>query len=278
MLSIIICSISTKEVDLIRKNISDTIGVNFNYELLVFDNNVAKYGITTIYNQLASKSKYSNLLFIHEDVAFITTNWGVKLIQLLQNKKNGIIGLAGSTYLPSVPSGWYLHDEKYNNVYIHQGFKYKEAPIRFDNQGKDLTPVYLLDGVFLAMRKEVWLEFPFNERLGGFHAYDVDICQRVCSKYQNLFTNQIELLHKSEGKVDEIYFDSILSYKKPYLNYNYPKRDFKIEVELLKQLYLNIRCFYDKYDSISKIKNYYSIRILGIYGYFKFKKFLKNAR
>ena len=278
MLSIIICSISPKEVDIIRKNIRDTIGVDFKYELLVFDNRIEKLGITLVYNQSAFKSKYSNLLFIHEDVAFITTNWGEKLIQLLQNKKNGIIGLAGSTYLPSVPSGWYLHDEKYNNVYIRQGFKYKEAPIRFDNQGEDLTPVYLLDGVFLAMRKDVWLEFPFNESLMGFHAYDVDISQRVSAKYQNVFTKQIELLHKSEGKVDEAYFDAILHYKNAFFNYCYPKRDFKIELELLKQFYSYLRCYHDKDVCVSKIQKYCSFRILGIIGYFKFKTFLNNAK
>lgn len=278
MISILVCSISPIDLDNIKKNIESTIGQDSLYEIICFDNRIHNYGITKVYNILANKAKYPNLIFVHEDVEFINFGWDQLLMKLLQNKKNGVIGIAGSTYLPSVPSGWYLLNEKYNKVYIHQGFKYKNADIRFDNQGDDLTPVYLLDGVFLAMRKEIWVEFPFNEKLEGFHAYDVDICQRVCSKYQNIFTKQIEILHKSEGKVDKTYFDTILKYKNAYSNYSYPKRDFKIEVELLKQFYLNIRCFYDKNESISKIKGYYSIRILGINGYFKFKKFLKNGR
>ena len=276
MFSVITCSTNSNFLNLLEQSIKKTCLLD--YEIIFIDNSVEKLSLTKAYNIGALKARYPNLVFVHEDVEFINTGWDQCLLNIIENKQCGIVGIAGSTYLPSTPSGWYLPDEKYNKVFIRQGFKYKEAPVRFDNQGEDLTPVFLLDGVFLAMRKEVWVEFPFNERLRGFHAYDVDICQRVCSKYQNLFTNQIELLHKSEGKVDESYFEAILRYKNPYLNYNYPKRDFKIEVELLKQLYLNIRCFYDKYESISKIKNYYSIRILGIYGYFKFKKFLKNAR
>ena len=275
MISIIICSINESLLKECKASIDKYI--NTHYELIVIDNLRFNLSITQAYNKGASEAKFDLFLFLHEDIEFYTNDWGNILISIFKQNKIGVLGIAGSTYLPSVPSGWYLHDEKYNNVYIHQGFKYKEAPVRIDNQGEDLSPVYLLDGVFLAMRKEVWVEFPFNEKLGGFHAYDVDICQRVCSKYQNIFTKQIEILHKSEGKVDKTYFDTILKYKNAYSNYSYPKRDFKIEVELLKQFYLNIRCYYDKNESISKIKGYCSIRILGINGYFKFKKFLKNA-
>jgi hypothetical protein len=276
MISIIICSIQKTLLEKCKLSIAKTIGIQF--EIIVLDNHNDRLSINMKYNLGARLSKYNQLLFIHEDVEFITQNWGDKLLNILKNKVVGVVGVAGSTYLPSVPSGWYLPNEKYNNVYIHQGFKYKNSDIRFDNQGEDLSPVYLLDGVFLAMRKEVWVEFPFNEKLKGFHAYDVDVCQRISTKYQNLFTNQIEIIHYSEGKVDKIYFDTILKYKNAYLNYSYPKRDFKIEVELLKQFYLNIRCYYDKNESISKIKGYCSIWILGINGYFKIKKFLKNAR
>jgi hypothetical protein len=278
MISVLVCSISIVDLENLKKSIVRNIDENSLYEVLAYDNTIDRYGITKVYNVLASRAKYPNLIFIHEDVEFMNKGWDKSLLTLLQNKKNGIIGIAGSTYLPSVPSGWYLHDDKYNNVFVYQGFKYIESPVRFDNKGEDLTPVYLLDGVFLAMRKEVWEEFPFNEKLTGFHAYDVDISQRVSSKYQNVFTKQIELLHKSEGKVDQTYFDAILKYKLSYSNFVYPKRNHKLEYELLNQFYSHLRCYYDKKDCIEKVTPFIKIKFLGWKGYLSFKKMLRDAK
>lgn len=276
MISIVICSVNSDHLDSISNSIKNTIGLN--YEIIAIDNSENKYSITQAYNMGAKRSIFENLIFVHEDVEFISENWGENLVDILKNKEIGIVGVAGSTYLPSVPSGWYLPDEKYNKVFIHQGFKYKKQLVSFDNQGEDLTPVYLLDGVFLAMRKEVWDEFPFNENLNGFHAYDVNICQRVGLKYQNIFTKQIELLHKSEGKVDKTYFDTILKCKLSYLNFVYPKRNHKLEYALLNQFYSHLRCYYDKNDSIEKISPFIKSKYLGWKGYFSFKKMLRNAK
>ncbi len=272
MISIVICSVNPDHIDSISISIKNTIGLR--YEIIAIDNSENKYSITQAYNMGAKRSIFENLIFVHEDVEFISENWGEKLVNILKNKEIGIVGVAGSTYLPSVPSGWYLPDEKYNKVFIHQGFKYKKQLVRFDNQGEDLTPVYLLDGVFLGMRKELWEEFPFYEDLVGFHAYDVNICQRVCTKYQNIFTKQIELLHLSEGKVDKSYFDALLFNKLSFSKSKYIKLNFELEFILLKSLYSNLRCYYDKKTVITKIKPYLSTKNLGYKGFFNFVKYI----
>ena len=272
MFSIITCSTNSTYFNLLEQSIKKTSTIN--YEIISIDNSIEKLSLSKAYNKAGYKAKYPYLVFVHEDIEFLNVGWDKSLLELLKNKKNGIIGVAGSTYLPSCPSGWYLPDEKYNHVYIHQGFKYKEAPLRFDDQGEDLTPVFLLDGVFLAMRSDVWKKFPFNEKLDGFHAYDVDISQRVSVKFQNIFTKKIELKHHSEGKVDKVYFDVLLSYKSQYSNFNYSKRNHSLEFKILKQYYLNMRCYYDKSRCIEKIKPFISIKILGFKRYFSFIKFL----
>ena len=268
MLTIICCSVNKVYLDKLKLSIDNFSDIDT--EFLFYNNLGSNLSIASVYNKLAKKSRFDNLLFIHEDVEFISPNWGLKLMEILKNKIVGVVGIAGSTYLPAVPSGWYLPDENLNNVYIHQGFKYSKKEIRFDNQGKDITEVYLLDGVFLAMRKEVWQQFPFNENLKGFHAYDVDICQRVSSKFQNIFTNQIELLHHSEGKVDKKYFDAILQYKRQFLNFNYSKRDVELECQLLEQFYTNLRCYYDVDIIKNKLLPFVKVNYLGWKGYFRF--------
>ena len=276
MISFIICSVNKSDLNLCLNSIQNSIG--FPHEFIIIDNIKEKLSLSCAYNKGASLSNFNYLVFIHEDLEFLSINWGEMVVDILKDVKYGIVGLAGSTYLPSVPSGWYLPDEVFNKVYIRQGFKYKELAVRFDNHGEDLTPMYLLDGVFLAMRKEVWQEFPFNENLDGFHAYDVDICQRVSAKYQNVFTKQIELLHKSEGKVDKTYFDAILKYKLSYSNFAYPKRNHKLEYALLNQFYSHLRCYYDKKDCIEKISPFIKSKYLGWKGYLSFKQMLRHAK
>lgn len=276
MLSIIICSISKDFFDRFEKSLIRTIEIP--YEIVVINNDVERLSLSKAYNKGGKMSKFDYLLFVHEDVEFLQNCWGEKLIRILKDIEVGIVGIAGSTYLPSVPSGWYLPKEGLNNVFIHQGFKYKEASIRIDNEGEDMTPVFLLDGVFLAMRKNVWEEFPFNENLDGFHAYDIDISQRVSTKYKNIFTKQVSIIHHSEGKVDKHYFDSILAFKKGFKNFKYPNRNYDLELILIKQLYMNLRCYYDKVLCVKFIKPFVTIKNLGIVGYFLFLKYLRYAK
>lgn len=268
MISFIICYLNKQYLSNLSNSIEFTTNVEF--EIISIDNSVFNLSLSAAYNQGAKESKYPYLVFVHEDVEFLNTTWSESLVSILKNKKNGLVGIAGSTYLPAVPSGWYLPNESLNNVFIHQGFKYSKKEVRFDNQGQDLTPVYLLDGVFLAMRKDVWKEFLFNENLKGFHAYDVDLCQRVSRKYQNIFTKQIELIHHSEGKVDKNYFDAILQYKNELLNFNYTKRNFELEYQLLEQFYNNLRCYYDVDIIKNKLLPFVKVNYLGWKGYFRF--------
>ncbi len=274
MISFIICSINNDYLNRLITSIKDTVQIDF--ELLVIDNKKEQLSISEAYNKCARNAKFQYLVFVHEDVEFLNFNWGLSLINILDNKKVGIVGVAGSTYLPSVPSGWYLPIEDFNKVYIHQGFKYIAKPVRIDDQGDDLTSVFLVDGVFLAMRKDVFHQFPFNEQIVGFHAYDVDICQRISTKYCNVFTKQIQILHHSEGKVNQSYFDALLQFKMGFLNFSYKKRDFSLEFSLLKQFYYHLRCYYDKRICVKKIRPFIKIKYLGWKGYFSFLEMLRN--
>ncbi len=278
MLSIITCSIDKEYLYKFITSLERTIDVV--YELVVIDNKLENLSISKAYNKGAKLAKFNNFVFVHEDVEFLNGTWASSTVELLSDSRIGIVGVAGSSYLPTSPTAWYLPDEKYNNVFIHQGFKYSGKPQRFDNQGEDLTPVYLLDGVFLAMRKDVFDEFPFNESLGGFHAYDVDICHRVGSKYQNLFTNQIEMFHHSEGvpgkEIDQSYFDLIIECKKSYLNIKYKKRNFEIEFQILKQLFSHLSVYYSRNEVVKMLHPYVKIKNLGLFNFFKIKKIFNS--
>lgn len=211
-ISIIVCSINVKLFNSFELNINETIG-SVSFEIIRIDNNFEKLPITKAYNLGASKAKFDSLLFIHEDVLFHTLNWGKLLIEDLKDENTGVIGVAGSSYVPFAPIGYTNPVRKYNFCNIIQWRK---------NSNKELiqiipskkTAIKALDGVFLATQSSVWKKIKFNEDLPGFHGYDLDFSLKVSQYRQNKIAEKILIEHKSEGNIDESYLKNIIHIKK----------------------------------------------------------------
>lgn len=200
MFSILICSINASYLEKLKINIRETIGNE--YELLVWDNLADKKPITEVYNLLAERAKYPYCCFIHEDIQFQTKNWSANLLHAFeQNKETGLIGIAGSKYKSRSPSGWstglldldccnIFHKDKNGNT-IHL----------FNNPGtSEFEHVVNVDGVFIAIRKEVWNTTKFNESmLRGFHLYDIDFSFQVIKNWKAAVLFNIDILHFTEG-------------------------------------------------------------------------------
>lgn len=211
MISIIICSIDIVRLNFIRRNIEETIGVP--YELLAIDNSINPKGITSVYNEGVAKAKFENLLFVHEDVKFSTLNWGAKLIDILSDSKIGLVGIAGCAYKAKFPTSWMSHgmEEKLIKINIVQHYKHhKKEPLHaFQRCGnEDKARVACVDGLFLATKKSVIEQFPFDENLKGFHGYDIDIALAINQKYHVYVTFDILIEHFSEGTLSKEWIDS----------------------------------------------------------------------
>lgn len=106
MISIIICSRTSVISDNLLDNILLTIGAD--HELIVIDNSENKYSIFEAYNIGINKSKGEIVCFIHDDINFLTLNWGGILIEIFnENKKVGLIGVAGAKSKTKMPSAWW---------------------------------------------------------------------------------------------------------------------------------------------------------------------------
>ncbi|MBL3546877.1 glycosyltransferase [Chryseobacterium sp. KMC2] len=205
MISIIISSYLPKYFSALEDNISSSIGVP--YELIKIDN-PGLMGICKAYNLGAEKAKYDNLLFIHEDILFHTQGWGEKLIKHLSKENTGIIGVAGSSYVPSAPSSWTV-SENYNFVHILQGDKSNTDSFLIHSTKQNREEVFAVDGVFIAITKENYAQFKFNETvLKGFHGYDLDFSLRVSKKLQNYVIDDILIEHFSKGNRDKVWLDN----------------------------------------------------------------------
>lgn len=217
MFSIIICSISPKRLQSLVTNIAETIGVE--YEVIIIDNREKKWPIAKAYNEGANKTKYSNLLFVHEDVKFHSMNWGGFIEKKLEEPDCGIIGVVGGKVMLGCYSGW---NQYYDWVccYLYQN---SNDLSRFDVHNaylqRPFEEVVTVDGLGMFVRKEVWQQFPFDENnLTGFHCYDIDFSLQVFSSkyYKNYIccSNQVLLEHFSPGSFNAQWFsDTVKMYK-----------------------------------------------------------------
>lgn len=206
MLSIIISSYQNHYFKQLVKNIDQTIGTDFQYEIIQVWNPTLM-SITEAYNEGAKRSEFDYYLFLHEDLIFHTKDWGEKLILHLNKPDVGIIGVSGSSYVPTAPSSWTVSEE-YQQTNILESTKENPVPRHTHTMKNNMNKVYGVDGVFLALKKENYLRYKFNEELKGFHGYDLDISLRVSKTLQNYTVDDILIEHFSMGNLNKIWFDT----------------------------------------------------------------------
>lgn len=228
MISIIVCSKNLELLKGLSENIQETIGCKF--ELVAIDNRKNQYGICSAYNVGIIKAKAPFLCFIHEDVRFLTNDWGKFILKKLEDKKIGVVGIAGTTILPE-DGVWHSMQRPFVKGRVIHSFNDKEQLDKYGTISKDFE-VVVLDGLFLSCRKEIAEKFRFNDVLfKGFHFYDIDFSLRVSQNYKNLVTYDILLKHFSGGNVGKEFQDNrkkfIETYKLPYTKLeNLPQKRF----------------------------------------------------
>lgn len=210
MISIIISSANKEFLKAVSNNIDETIGVT--YEIIAVDNLDGSKGICEVYNFGIKQAKYDLLCFMHEDIEIKTKEWGQKVVSYFnQDKKLGVLGIAGSAYKGLVPSGWGVEGTKGMEFYNYvQAFKYSEklSIHAYSNTGNVLIqPVVVVDGVWFVTTRIIASEVKFDDKLfKGFHCYDLDFCLNVGKNHTIAVAFDILLEHFSEGGYNPAWF------------------------------------------------------------------------
>ncbi len=212
MFSIIVCSIRPDQAKALEQNIASTIGVPF--EFIAFDNRSDGSGICAVYNKCAAKAKYDMLFFIHEDVCFHTEGWGQELAAKLQEPDCGVIGFAGGTAKLPYPYGWQSIRCFTRKNYVKGAQKGSAASVRRQGSKDGYDMVVTLDGMALCVRKDVWAQNKFDEKLfTGFHSYDTDFTTAVFDAgYKNYVCCTVLIEHFSQGSFSKAWYDSVVLY------------------------------------------------------------------
>ncbi|EJL67642.1 glycosyltransferase [Chryseobacterium populi] len=270
MISIIISSYLPHYFSALENNIAETIG-NIPYEIIKIDN-PGLMGICEAYNKGAEKARFDCLLFTHEDILFNTGSWGERLIKHLDVPHSGIIGLAGSSYVPVAPSSWTV-SEKYNSVNILQGNKKNTDSYLIKTTKENRNPVYAVDGVFLAIKRENFNQYKFDDALKGFHGYDLDLSLRVSKHLQNYVIDDILIQHFSSGNLDKKWLDANITVKQKTGSRFQRKIDRKTE----EKVFLSFLYKYFEYYPVDKKNILFTLKFYP-YKYLSFAQHLGIAK
>ncbi len=211
MYSIIVCSIRPDDAERLRANIEKTIGTNIPFEFLAYDNRNTGKGICQVYNECAAKARYEYLCFVHEDVEFVTEDWGRIIGEKLSEESCGVVGFAGSAMKAKTLTGW-NSTKKYG---VRRNFMQGRESCRTfrDNPDcLDFSQVVTLDGMCLFTTRKVWSQIRFDDvMLRGFHCYDLDFAiAAVDGGYRNWVCNSVMIRHFSGGHIDSRWYQDSL--------------------------------------------------------------------
>ena len=154
---------------------------------------------------------------MHEDVRFLTEGWGERLAVKLSEPDCGVVGFAGSVLKLRRTTAW-LHgvgDMRANYVQYHGGGRHLHA---MNPDGVDFSPVVTLDGMCLAVRRDVWAAVPFDARtFDGFHCYDLDFTTAVTvSGRRNYVCNTVLVEHFSAGAYSCSWLEALETYHRKW--------------------------------------------------------------
>jgi len=206
--------VSTKKInkDFISL-IEKTSGV-YKIEVLPYENE-GKYSLTEVYNMGLKDSTNDIVLFCHDDIKFDTKNWGRKLLNHFKKSDYGIIGVAGSRYLPSSAKWWEIPSEMMGQVYHeNEGKRWLSTYNR--KFGADILSAVLVDGLFFAVDKNR-IRTSFDETIPGFHFYDLAFCvQNYLAGVRVGVISNIDITHLSIGQTNEEWEQNRIRFSERY--------------------------------------------------------------
>jgi GT2 family glycosyltransferase len=202
MISLVICSRTSQLNESLRQNIDKTIGTE--YEIILIDNSKNKLSIFEAYNKGVELSKYSFICFMHDDIQYLTDNWGKLALAHFENNQVGAIGISGSPYLSLFPGPWWSSGLISKFIVEFDNQKETLVNISYKKPQNNAVEVVALDGVWLFVRKSVFNKIKFdNSSFKGYHFYDLDLSMQLKkSGFILLSVFDILIKHQSMGNIN----------------------------------------------------------------------------
>ncbi len=196
--SIVVCSIDARKFE----------RVTANYRSLFAGRPVEIVGIHDArslaegYNRGIARSRGGRLVLSHDDIEILTPDFAARLERHLAD--HDLVGVAGTTRL--VSGKWADAGDPYVFTLMTSPFEDGAGFATMMLGGGPLVVpgIEALDGVFLALRREVATAVPFDaETFDGFHLYDLDFSFRAQrAGFRLAVCRDLVLIHASTGRYD----------------------------------------------------------------------------
>jgi len=169
--------------------------------------NNGEKSLSQVYNEILSEAKTDIVVLCHDDIYFDTSSWYHKLLKHFEKSDFGIIGMAGTTEMPS--SGmWWENRKKMIGIVNHESDGKKWVSKYSDDLNNKIKETVIVDGLFIAISKKR-IKHNFVEDFKGFHFYDIPFCfqNHIDGVKVGVITN-IRMTHKSIGQTNQQWEDN----------------------------------------------------------------------
>ena len=203
--------------------------------------NDGEKSLTKVYNEILNQAKNDIVVLCHDDILFETKSWGNKLIKHFKRTNYGILGVAGTTNMPS--SGmWWENRKKMVGIVNHEHLGNKWESKYSTSLGHDIEQVVVVDGLFMAINKEK-IKHKFVEEFDGFHFYDISFCfENYISDVLIGVIYDIRITHTSIGQTNETWEKNKIKFVEKYSN-NLP---ISLPYNNMRKLNVLISCLFFK--------------------------------
>lgn len=185
-------------------------------QIIEFKNN-GLCSLSEAYNIAIKEAKYDIVVCIHDDI-YLEKGWDIKLKNYFDTTEYGILGVAGTTDLPSSGKWWENRRRMVGNVYHQNKGRWYLSNFAL-RQPKRIMPVVSVDGVFIALHKKR-IKSKFDERFKGFHFYDIPFCvSNIIEGVEIGVISDIEIKHESVGMTNEQWNENRLLFCNLYQEY-----------------------------------------------------------
>ena len=164
--------------------------------------NNGEKSLSQVYNEILNESSNDIVVLCHDDIYFDTTSWYSKILKHFEKDEYGILGMAGTTYMPK--SGmWWEDRKKMIGIVNHESEGKKWESKYSESLGNSVLETVIIDGLFMAIDRRK-IKTRFNEDFKGFHFYDIPFCfeNHLAGVKIGVITN-IRITHKSIGVTNE---------------------------------------------------------------------------
>lgn len=207
-------------------------------ELILLDNRANRFtSAASALNYGAEKAMGEVIVFMHQDVYLWDDTLLEKYYNVLRERPNAILGLAGVAR--DDHSRYYDFCESKDKIYRGRS-----------SHGK-LMQAITLDECLFAMRKALWQKLRFDEKTcDNWHFYSADICYaNLLSNGENLILSA-DICHESKGSAyNKSFRHSLKSMIKKY----------RKKIKRIETMCVNIKCnlfMYFIYSVVSRIRQF----------------------